>query len=393
MSRRNSVSSRGEQVNVVTSATLTLDGIRVRPAPARWGNPCANTECTLHQLSPYIGKIKSSIASDLVERYSAPGDLVVDPFAGAGTIPFEAAIRGRRALGSDISPYARILAQAKLSPPPSLDHALEMAEDAIAESARLPSPDLRTVPAWVRKFFHPKTLREALRFAAVCRYPGNEFLMACFLGILHHQRPGFLSYPSSHLVPYLRSRQYPKFTFPEMYDYRSLEPRLLAKIRRSYRRFVMPQQQAAKPFRHTSIEQLTLPRQFGALITSPPYMNALDYGRDNRLRLWFIDPCLGDPVDNCVTQRRQAFLAAMTSLAMKTERGLKSKGYCVFVVGEAIKRTFDGHPSKEVVAIMAQHAPSLRLKSVIADNIPDIRRSRHECKGVKTEHFLVFKRN
>ena len=380
-------------MKAVTGTTLTLNGVRVRPAPACWRDPCANTECTLHQLSPYIGKIKSSIAADLIERYSVPGDLVVDPFAGAGTIPFEAATRGRRALGADISPYARILAQAKLAPPPTLDAALALAEAALAESERRPLPDLRGVPAWVRRFYHPETLREALRFAEVCRRPGNEFLMACFLGILHHQRPGFLSYPSSHLVPYLRTGKYPKREFPEMYTYRPLKPRLLAKLRRSYRRFAMPHRRAVQPFRQTPVEQLTLPRQFGALITSPPYMNALDYGRDNRLRLWFIDPNLGEPVDNGVTRRRQAFVAAMSSLARKTEQGLKPKGYCVYVVGEAIKRTFDGHPSETVVSLMARNAPSLRLKTALADTIPDVRRSRHECRGVKTEHFLVFQRN
>lgn len=371
----------------------SLNGVPVRPAPERWREPCANTECTLHQLSPYIGKIKSSIAADLVERYSVLGDLVVDPFAGAGTIPFEAATRGRRALAADISPYARILAQAKLAPPASLGAAQALAEEALAESERPALPDSREVPAWVRRFYHPKTLREALRFAAVCRRPGNEFLMACFLGILHHQRPGFLSYPSSHLVPYLRTSKYPRCRFPEMYAYRPLRPRLLAKVRRSYRRFTMPRQRAVHPFRQSPVEQLALPRRFGALITSPPYMNALDYGRDNRLRLWFIDPSLAEPVDNGVTRRRQAFVAAMTSLARKIEQGLKPKGYCVYIVGEAIKRTFDGHPSEVVVSIMAQHAPSLRLKTALADSIPDVRRARHECSGVKTEHVLVFRRN
>jgi len=378
--------------HAASKTTVRLDGVGVRPAPAQWSLPCSNTECTLHQLSPYIGKIKSSIAADLIERYSAPGDLVIDPFAGAGTIPFEAVTRGRRALGADISPYARILAQAKLVPPPSLEAALTLAEAALGESENLPAPDLREIPAWVRKFYHPRTLREALNFATVCRRPGNEFLMACFLGILHHQRPGFLSYPSSHLVPYLRNRQFPRYDFPELYTYRALRPRLLAKVRRSYKRFTRPSRSAVLPFRQTAVEKLTLPRHFGALITSPPYMNALDYGRDNRLRLWFIDPKLADRVDNDVTQRRQAFVNAISSLAAKAEIGLKPKGYCVYVVGDSIKRTFEGHPSEVIFGIMQQQAPSLRLKTVMADQIPDVRRTRHECKGVKREHVLVFQR-
>jgi hypothetical protein len=284
------------------------------------------------------------------------------------------------------------LSNAKLSPPRSLDVALKLAEKALEEANRLPKPDLRKIPAWVRKFFHPDTLRETLNFASICRRAGNEFLMACLLGILHHQRPGFLSYPSSHLVPYLRDRNYPREKCPEMYAYRELKPRLLAKIKRSYKRFVQPMSSSVVPFECTPVQQLLLSRQVGALITSPPYMNALDYGRDNRLRLWFIDPNLVNQVDNDVTQRRQAFIDAMTTLAAKVEQGLKPKGYCVFIIGEEFRRSFKAHPSEAVIDIMTQQAPSLHLTTILADQIPDVRRTRRECKGVKTEHILVFQR-
>jgi len=302
-------------------------------------------------------------------------------------------MRARRALGADISPYARILSTAKLSPPQSLRAALELAEAALCEASQLPEPDLRQVPAWVQRFYHPKTLREALKFASVVRTPGNEFLMACLLGILHHQRPGFLSYPSSHLVPYLRSRKFPRQRFPEMYTYRPLKPRLLAKVKRSYKRFARPPQRAVLPFQQTPVERVAVPPRFGAMITSPPYMNALDYGRDNRLRLWFIDPKLASCGYNDVTRRRQAFIDAITSLADKVDQGLRHDGFCVYVVGEDVARSFDAHPSEVVVAIMRQQAPSLRLKAVMADKIPDVRRTRRDCRGVKTEHILVFQRN
>ena len=317
---------------------------------------------------------------------------MVDPFAGAGTIPLESALQGRRAFGADISPYARILSLAKLFPPRSLNDALEKAEDALAEAENLPTPDLRTVPIWVRQFFHPNTLREALNFAAIARQRGNEFLMACFLGILHHQRPGFLSFPSSHLVPYLRDKKYPRGRFPEMYAYRALKPRLLAKVRRSFKRFSPARNQTGE-FSLGSVQQLELPGRFDAVITSPPYMNALDYGRDNRLRLWFIDQTLAERVDNDVTERRQAFVAAISSLAHKVESGLRCRGYCVFVVGEEVARRSESHPSEVVVGIFKNVAPSLQLKQVLTDNIPDIRRTRRGCRGVKTEHFLIFRRN
>ncbi len=366
-------------------------GLELLPAPSRWAKSCAHEECTLHQLSPYIGKIKSSIACDLVKKYSKPGDLVVDPFAGAGTIPLESALLGRRVLGADISPYSRILSLAKLFPPCSLDEAINQANMAMIDASALPTPDLRTVPFWVRQFFHPDTLREALKVATIARQPGNEFLMACFLGILHHQRPGFLSYPSSHLVPYLRNRKYPPEDFPEMYAYRQLRPRLLAKVQRSYKRFKKSGRKLRK-FDLSPVQRLELPKRFDAVITSPPYMNALDYGRDNRLRLWFIDPMLADVVDNDVTQRRKAFVAAIWSLAEKVEAGLRRAGYCVVVVGEELSKGAESHPSEVMVTTFKTAAPSLKLKEVLTDNIPDIRRTRRECRGVKTEHFLVFQK-
>jgi len=178
-----------------------------------------------------------------------------------------------------------------------------------------------------------------------------------------------------------------------MYAYRELRPRFLAKIHRSYKRFIEPLPTAVVGFEGSPVQQLALPGRIGALITSPPYMNALDYGRDNRLRLWFIEPGLVDTVDNDVTQRRQAFIDAMTSLAEKVELALRPQGYCVFVVGEEVRRSFDAHPSDAVIAIMAQRARSLRLTDVLIDKIPDVRRTRRQCRGVKTEHVLIFQRN
>ena len=144
--------------------------------------------------------------------------------------------------------------------------------------------DLRSVPQWVRKFFHPRTLREALAFRDACVEREDHFLLACLLGILHHQRPGFLSYPSSHLVPYLRDRKFPRDIYPEMYERRDVFTRLQAKVRRAFRRPPIPYSGSRRVL---AVDAREFPRvrNVRAVITSPPYMNELDYVRDNRLRL------------------------------------------------------------------------------------------------------------
>ena len=64
----------------------------------------------------------------------------------------------------------------------------------------------------------------------------SNFLLSSMLGILHHQRPGFLSYPSSHTVPYLRKNTFPPKEYPELYLYRSVKDRLIKKVRRAFKR-------------------------------------------------------------------------------------------------------------------------------------------------------------
>ncbi len=359
-------------------------------APQTWSCSCVHTEDTMHQLSPYIGKLKSSIATQLIQNYSLENQLVVDPFAGSGTIPYQAHLMNRKVFACDISVYAKLLSKAKLSAPATETEALQEAERLLRIANSLPTPDLSEVPDWVQNFFHPQTLIEILKFAIVCRRNGNEFYFACFLGILHHQRPGFLSYPASHLTPYLRDNKYPRTTHPEMYEYRELKPRLFAKIRRSFKRHNHATEDWE--FRHSSVENVTLPEKFDALITSPPYMNTLDYGRDNRLRLWFINPEYNKPLDAPATKSRGAFEHAIQILARKVEQGLTLHGFCVLVVGEQAKGKVE-YLSSTIFALFEKYAPSLSLQQVIVDKIPDIRRARRNYQGTKNEHIMIFQKD
>src|SRR5438552_2482187 len=70
-----------------------------------WHGSFNGKESTLQQLSPYVGKMKSGMARVLINLYSKPGDIVLDPFSGSGVVPLEAALAGRRAWANDLSPY------------------------------------------------------------------------------------------------------------------------------------------------------------------------------------------------------------------------------------------------------------------------------------------------
>jgi hypothetical protein len=360
-------------------------------APKDWHAPVVHSECSLHQLSPYIGKLKSSIAADIIRSFTDPGDLIADPFCGAGTVALEAKLAGRKAFASDISPYAYILTHGKLNAPRDLTKALAEVEDLLEEAEQLAAPDLRSVPQWVRAYFNPRTLKEALSFVAVCKLHKNTFALSCLLGILHHQRPGFLSYPSSHLVPYLRTKRFPVDAHPELYDYRPLRPRLLNKVSRAYKR-VPARYQMQSTVIQSAIEDVALPQKVDAVITSPPYMNALDYGRDNRLRLWFIDPTAAENIDCNTPSNITSFFDVMSLVAQKAGKSLKRGGYCILVVGEAVSRTSFGRTANASIGAFTTAARNFEVIMNVEDLIPDVRRARRDCHGVKGENIIVLRK-
>lgn len=363
-----------------------------KAAPAHWAPACTHEELTLHQLSPYIGKLKSVIANHLIEMHTKPGQLVVDPFCGSGTVPLEAVRLGRRVFASDAGAYAITLTRAKLAPPPCKDKALHFLDRLSRQMARVPDPDLDKVPPWVRRFFHPRTLAETIKIAQFLKSRRQHFYLAALLGILHHQRPGFLSYPSSALVPYLRTNNFPRNKFPQLYEYRPVIPRLRAKISRALKR---PPQHSPSALvvgaRRALVQNVDLPDAIDCIVTSPPYMNALDYVRDNRLRLWLLGASSSESRERDQSSRT-GFRASIAALSCKVEKRANKEATCVFVVGEQVKRSKLYYPSRDLAQTFLTNAPSFELSEIIRDHIPDVRRSRQEQAGVKTEHVLVFRR-
>lgn len=351
------------------------------------------TDCTLHQLAPYIGRMKTSIARYLVETYTRRGDTILDPFCGSGVVPLEAALAGRNVVCGDVNPYGIALTRAKLFAPHSESAAYVRWQRALkAATSGAYRQDLRRIPLWVREFFHPETLREALAVRDVLSARQEYLLLGCLLGILHHQRPGFLSVPSSHLVPYRRTRLFPADQYPEMYARREVGPRMLAKIHRSYRRTRPLEVKASVTM--ADARCLKVRASVDAIITSPPYMNELDYVRDNRLRLWFLDRQLPDVLDIPRRDRMRNFETLMRDSLLNLAPNVRTGGHIVLVVGDG-RRGGQRLDTAEVVSNVFRDERRLshfQHRTTIVDCIPDIRRSRRERLGTKSETFLVFQR-
>ena len=352
------------------------------------------TEWSLHQLSPYIGKIKSSIAKFLIENFTRPGAYICDPFCGAGTIPLEAWSLNRRVIANDLNKYAHVLTLAKLFPPNSFETVLADIEkyDEIVQINKQ-KVDLRKVPKWVREFFHKETLRETIAWFQILQKNDSNFLLACILGILHHQRPGFLSYPSSHTVPYLRKKSFPPSKHPQLYQYRSVKDRLIKKANRAFKR---------TPNLNENIERICFIEdarninfneiQVDAIISSPPYMRRLDYARDNRLRLWFLGIDNSKKMDTIISPKETDFIAMMRECLINWKRILKRKGKCILFLGDNYSKKYKMNLPEVIEQIAITEVKGYKLIFKHISVIPQNRRVRRAYQGNKAETIIVLEK-
>ena len=242
----------------------------------------------LHSLCSYQGKLKPGVAHWLVREFVPEGGSVLDPLGGVGTVPFEAALSGRISVSNDKSPFASLIATAKLDPPTfeEAERALQGIEQRMREIT-LDNADREAATfglnATIADYYHPDTLNEVLAARKVFLRDGRgnrgeTFLWASLLHVLHGNRPYALSRTSHPITPFHPSG-------PAQYK------NVIQKIRERMERALG--EQLPETF-HPGIglygDFRDLPTRvtetFDAIITSPPFLG-MRFDRPNWLRLWF----------------------------------------------------------------------------------------------------------
>jgi hypothetical protein len=116
----------------------------------------------VHRLHPYHGKFIPQLVEALLDRYLAPGDHVLDPFAGSGTSLVQALESGLDATGVDIAAFNCLLMRVKTAP---YDLA-ELGDELLDVSARAESlPQRGARPSgYLRAWYAPRAGAELLAF-------------------------------------------------------------------------------------------------------------------------------------------------------------------------------------------------------------------------------------
>jgi hypothetical protein len=297
---------------------------------------------SLHEIS-YRACFKPQLPRFFIERLTRPGDTVYDPFMGRGTTMLEAALLGRRPAGCDINPLSRVLIEPRLHPP--------ILEDV---NARLSEIDLRTVretPDDLLAFYHPDTLREigALRTYFLdrlhegCLDDVDRWIRMVAVNRLTGHSPGFFSVytlPPNQAASTAAQRKInaDRGQTPPRRDVRRLILRksraLMADCSSGVRRTLEGVARASQLFTAPAASTPELAAgSVDLVVTSPPFLDVVNYAGDNWLRCWFcgIDPA---SVTLTVVRKLEAWRQEMTGAFTELARVLKPGGHVAFEVGE-----------------------------------------------------------
>ena len=94
-----------------------------------------------HYLFRFPAKFHPRVVHSLIQQYTVPGQTILDPFCGSGTLLVAAAVDGRNAIGSDVDPVATFVSKAKTHRyrPSHLRHSWEAIRTGLTLISRSPT--------------------------------------------------------------------------------------------------------------------------------------------------------------------------------------------------------------------------------------------------------------
>lgn len=375
--------------------------------PRLWGH-------SFHPMCSYLGAFPAALAQAFIGRYSRPGDVVIDPFSGRGTVPLQACAERRIAVGVDLNPLAALLTAAKTDAPNRreaearldllridwsraraqwIDLTRGAATDpsgALVPAAQRSGRMLEPLPAHVAALFHPNTLGQVL-FLRTTLDPAlkvDRFLLAAVAGILHGSSATYLStaMPNAFSLAPGYTRRFLAgrgLTAPERDTFLLLS----AKLGRLFRDGQPAQTgivlhgdaRDAGPRIRAALRSRGMPDRARLMVTSPPYLGVIRYGSYNWLRLWFLghDPTQVDR-DTTPPAGKGPYGLFLREVLTSAREVLTDDAVLVLVLGDVA--TDRGGPlatttrlAQQVWELAAEPA-GYRLAGIVADGVPSGRK-------------------
>jgi hypothetical protein len=299
---------------------------------------------SLHEIS-YRACFKPQLPRFFIEMLTEEGDTVYDPFSGRGTTAIEAGLLNRNVIANDINPLSKTLALPRFFVPTLTELKARLEEVPIVPDGRA-DIDLSM-------FFHGETLEEIVslrKYLADQAANGWEDHLDLWIRMVATNRltghsPGFFSVytlppnqavsPESQIKINEKRRQTPEYRDTKKIILKKTKDFLRTVTRQQIETLGKVGEQAlflTRDARHTpeipdGVVQLT--------VTSPPFLDVVQYADDNWLRCWFnsIDV---EAVASKITVSKmlEDWSSAMSPVFVELYRITRPGGWVAFEVGE-----------------------------------------------------------
>ena len=357
---------------------------------------------SIHEIS-YRACFKPQLPRFFIQLLTRKGDVVYDPFSGRGTTVLEAGLLGRNVIANDANPLSRIMTEPRFFPPDIT--AVEKRLSAISREGGAAGFDLSM-------FYHPDTEQEimALREYLLARKDAHRddmidrwIAMVATNRLTGHSKGFFSVYtlpPNQAVSPLSQQKINRKRSQePEYRDTRKIilnktksllrtltdeERRNLAKAGKNAR-LLSEDARATREIADESV-QLT--------VTSPPFLDIVQYREDNWLRCWFngLDE---HAIGKQITMARSVdgWTDVMDRVFVELYRITKPGGYVAFEVGEVRKRTIRLEEHVVPLGIDAGFSCNcILINQQVFTKTSNIWGVENNACGTNTNRIVVFKK-
>ena len=289
---------------------------------------------SLHEVS-YRACYKPQLPAYFIQKFCKPNAVVYDPFMGRGTTLIEAQLHGHRVIGNDVNPLSKVLTQPRLNPPTLMEIEERLQKVNLPTDAAIDSEFL--------VFFHEKTLGEIYGWRTYFQQPQldtvDAWLQMVACSRLTGHSKGFFSVYTlpPNLATSVAAQRKINAKRNQQPEYRDTKALILRKSKQLLRHNLPPHfwrdevpvllTESADNTPHIADASVDL------VVTSPPFLDTVDYAQDNWLRMWFCGIEM-DAGKMWQFTSLDAWGARMRDVFVELRRVLRPEGRIAFEVGE-----------------------------------------------------------